>query len=210
MKFTIKNSLLGYIRTILILSLILQITTIFAATIHLINGDYTFENKSDQLEPCPQMMTFSGYNAMMVLNNEKLSDCAYSSTISKKIFTYFMVQRIIMSCFAFFVILQLSLIFRTFPLKIFHTVKNSIRVKYIALIIFIWTITDFIVRFYPSKAIPEYLFYGSYGINTLSHGLLTSLRNINLSLLLVAVLIYLLSIAFEHGTEIQQEADLTI
>jgi len=210
MRSTIKNYLLEVIRGILILTMILQIISIFAYTFQLIKAGDNFENRANQSEQSHQMMTLSGNNTMMVLKSEILTDNAYRSTITKKISNYFSVQRIINSCFGFLVVLQLSLIFKTFPSKIFQTAKNSIRVKYIAFIIFMWAITDYIIRFYPSKAIPEYLFYSSYGVNTLSPGLLTSHRNINLSLVLVAVLIYLLSIAFEHGSALQREANQTI
>lgn len=210
MRFTIKNYLLEILRGILILTLVLQIISIFAHTFQLIRVDDNFEKRTYHSEQSHQMMTLSGNNSMMVLKSEKLTDSAYRSTISKKIFNYFSVQRIINSCFVFLVALQLSLIFKTFPSKIFQTTKNSIRVKYIALIILVWSITDFMIRFYPSKVIPDNLFYSSYGVNTFSPGSLTSYSNINLRFLLVALLIYILSIAFEHGSELQREANQTI
>lgn len=210
MRITIKNYLLEVIRGILILTMVLQILSVLAYTIQLIRVDDAFENRVFQLEQSDQMMSISGNNTMMVLKGEELTDSTNRIAISKKIFSYFSIQRIINSCFGFLVVLQLSLIFKTFPSRIFQTAKNSIRVKYIALIIFTWSITDYIVRFYPSKAIPEYLFYSSYGVNTFSPGLLTSHRNINLSLLFVAMLIYFLSIAFKRGSELQGEANQTI
>ena len=210
MRFSIKNYMLEILKAILILTMVLQIMSILVSTFLLIKDDNTYETKSNQSEPCDQMMTLSGNNTMMVLKNEKLSDCSYRLTIEKKIYKYFMVQRIINSCFVFLVVLQLSLIFKTFPFKVFQTIKNSVRVKYIAFTIFIWSIMDYIVRFYPSKVIPESLFYSSYGINFLTPELLSSQRNINFTLFLVAVLIYLFSIAFKHGSELQQEANQTI
>jgi len=210
MRVTLKNYLLEVLRAILVLTMLAQIGSIIAYTIQLIKVDDAVETSAEPAEQSSPMMTLSGNNTLMVLQGEELRDRAYRSTITRKISNYFSVQRMINSCFGFLVVLQLSLLFKTFPSRIFQTAKNSIRVKYLALIIFIWSITDYIIRFYPGKAIPGYLLYSSYGVNTGSPGLLASPRDINLSLLLVAGLIYLLSIVFERGTELQGEANQTI
>jgi len=94
MRFTLKNYLLEVIRGILILTMILQIISIFAYTIQLIKVDDTVENRANQSEQSHQIMTLSGNNTMMVLKGEELTDSVYRSPITRKISNYFSVQRI--------------------------------------------------------------------------------------------------------------------
>lgn len=210
MKNSIGHRILKPVKIIINAALILQFVFLVFALVSFFTLGSKYEKLSGESGPCSRYMALSGNNTMLVLNNEKLSDCNYSATIMVTFLKYTKASLFVKFLFSFLVLLQLSLIFRSFPSKIFQTMKNSKRIKFISLFIFLWVIIDFVIRFYPRASIPNYLIYSSVGLNTMKNGIVYSLLGLNFNFLFIAVIIYFLSLVFERGFELQDELSLTV
>lgn len=108
------------------------------------------------------------------------------------------------------ILLQLKFIFMSFSQADFFHASNSVRIKKIAIIIFIWVLADYIVRFIPGILIPNYFVSSTIGVNTLSPEGIPRIFGFNFKMLIISVIIYVLSIVFKYGNEIKEESSLII
>lgn len=108
------------------------------------------------------------------------------------------------------VTLQLKYIFKSFSQEDYFYTSNSIRIKKIATIIFIWVIADYAIRFIPEITILHNFISSSIGLNSFRHGVINGIFEINLKMLIVSIIIYLLSIVFSYGNNLKEETSLTI
>lgn len=199
-----------------VIRIFLNLATIFFAigliwtVISFFSVDNQFAEFLTRKSPCSQLMTLSADNSMIVLNNPKLEECSYSNQIIVKFLKFARMTILVKLLFALFITIQLGLILKSFPFNVFKSNDNSQRIKFIALSILVFVILDFAIRFYPRAVIPEYLIYGSFGVNSLKSGFVSSLKGLNFSLLFVSGVTYLISLLFKRGNQLQQESDLTI
>ena len=108
------------------------------------------------------------------------------------------------------VTLQLKQIINSFSMEDYFFPSNSIRIRNIALVIFIWVIVDFIIRFTPEIMMPHNIISSSIGLNSLRDGIIGAAFGINLKMIIVSAIIYLLSVVFSYGNTLKEETSLTI
>jgi hypothetical protein len=106
--------------------------------------------------------------------------------------------------------LQLKYIFKSFSQEDYFCPSNSKRIKNIAIVIFIWVIADYLVRFIPDITTLNHFISSSIGINTFRYGIIIGIEGINLKILIVSIIIYMLSIVFSYGNNLKEESSLTI
>jgi|ERR1035437_306224 hypothetical protein len=106
--------------------------------------------------------------------------------------------------------LQLRQIFNSFSREDYFFPSNSIRIRNIAIVIFIWVIADHIIRFIPDITIPHNIISSSIGLNSMRDGIIGAVLGINLKMLIVSFIIYVLSIVFSYGNTLKEETSLTI
>lgn len=108
------------------------------------------------------------------------------------------------------VTLQLRQIFKSFSNEDYFFPSNSIRIRNIAIVIFIWVIADHIIRFIPEFMWPHNIISSSIGLNSMRDGIIGAVFGINLKMLIVSFIIYVLSIVFSYGNTLKEETSLTI
>lgn len=108
------------------------------------------------------------------------------------------------------VTLQLKQIFNSFSREDYFFPSNSTRIKNIAIVIFIWVIADYLIRFIPEITMPHNIISSSIGLNSLRNGIIGAVFAINLKMLIVSVIIYMLSVVFSYGNTLKEETSLTI
>lgn len=108
------------------------------------------------------------------------------------------------------VTLQLKYIFKSFSQEDYFYASNSMRIKKIAIIIFIWVIADYAIRFIPESTILHNFISSSIGLNSFRNGVINGIFELNLKMLIVSIIIYMLSIVFNYGNNLKEEFSLTI
>jgi hypothetical protein len=106
--------------------------------------------------------------------------------------------------------LQLRFIFKSFSLEDYFCQSNSKKIRNIAIVIFIWVIVDYLVRFIPDFTSLHNFISSSIGINTFRYGIVMGIEGINFKILIVSIIIYMLSIVFSYGNNLKEESSLTI
>jgi hypothetical protein len=108
------------------------------------------------------------------------------------------------------VTLQLRQIFNSFSREDYFFPSNSIRIRNVSIIIFIWVIVDYFVRFIPEITLAHNIISSSIGLNSIRNGIINALAGFNLKMLIVSAIIYILSIVFRYGNTLKEETSLTI
>ena len=145
---------------------------------------------------------------MIALSNPDLGK--YIQTIDRKIEIFWDLSRLVNVILLTLITLQFRYIFRSFSPEDYFNQSNPERIKRIAIIIFIWALADSALRYIPGIIIPDYLIYSSIGLNSLHHGYSYGIFGINIKMLTVALIIYMLSIVFKYGNNLEEETSLTI
>lgn len=104
--------------------------------------------------------------------------------------------------------LQMKYIFDSFILEDYFYPSNSLRIRKIALTIFIWVIADYLIRFIPGLIVPQNFVSSSVGLN--SFGSSYGLFGFDLKMVIISVIIYTLSFVFKYGNVLKEESSLTI
>ena len=130
--------------------------------------------------------------------------------IEKNFFWFSNLCRFINLIALILITLQLRCIFKSFCQEDFFNPINTIRIRKIAIIVFIWVIADFAIRLMLGTIIPDYLINSSFGISSFHNGIVRGLFALNLKILILSIIIYLLSIVFNYGNNIKEESSLTI
>lgn len=152
--------------------------------------------------------TLFGHNVIIFLSNPDLPKYIYSI---RKNFMIFNEVSYCIDMFAFILItFQLKYLFKYFIQDDYFNPINSKWIKNIALIIFLWVIFDFIIRFVPNIFIPNYFICQSIGMNSFRNGFSFGTLEFNYKLLFVSIIIYVISFVFKHGSKLQEESSLTI
>ena len=145
---------------------------------------------------------------MIALSNPDLGK--YIQTIDRKIEIFWDLSRLVNVILLTLITLQFRYIFRSFSPEDYFNQSNPERIKRIAIIIFIWALADSALRYIPGIIIPDYLIYSSIGLNSLHHGYSYGIFGINIKMLTVALILYMLSIVFKYGNNLEEETSLTI
>ena len=162
------------------------------------NGTYLFNGAT---------MSSSVNNVMISLHNSK-SGMSLES-VQHKFHMFIFVCGVINYIAFLLVTLQLRQIFNSFSREDYFFPSNSIRIRNIAIVIFIWVIADHIARFIPWFTMP-YIISSSIGLNSFHDGIIGIVLGINLKMLIVSFIIYALSIVFSYGNILKEETSLTI
>jgi len=205
-----KTHALKTVRVLINFVLIILFAIIIVTIISLFTVNSKFDELSNRNEPCSQLISMSANNTTLVLQNDKLKDCEYSAKILTTFSKYTRISLLAKFIFIFIITLQLSLLIKTLPYDVFQNINNAKRVKFISISILLWTIIDFIIKFYPRSAIPEYLIFSSNGLNSLNVGFMKNFLSINFNLIFIAVIVYFLSFVFSKGYELQEQANSTV
>ena len=205
-----KTRALKTVKILINIVLVILITLIIAGTVSLITGNSKNSIFSFRINNNGDLVTMYTNNLTLVLRNDKLEDAEYYNTIKTSFFKYVRLSTLNRYFFFFLISMQLSLLFKSLPYNIFQNIKNTERIKRISLIVLLWVIADFAVRFYPRAVIPDDLIYSAYDLNRLDAGFMPNFISINFNMVFIAVIIYFLSIVFEKGNELQKQANLTV
>jgi hypothetical protein len=151
-------------------------------------------------------MSSSINNVMISLQN---SNSGVSLESVKHKFNMFIFFCGIINFIAFLLVtLQLRQIFNSFSREDYFITSNSIRIRNIAIVIFIWVVADYLIRFIPELTMPHNIISSSIGLNR--NGIIGSVFGINLKMIIVAVIIYVISVVFSYGNTLKEETSLTI
>jgi hypothetical protein len=162
------------------------------------NGTYLFNGAT---------ISSSVNNVMISLQNSK-SGMSLES-VQHKFHMFIFVCGVINYIAFLLVTLQLRQIFNSFSREDYFFPSNSIRIRNIAIVIFIWVIADHITRFIPGITM-SYIISSSIGLNSFHDGIIGVVLGINLKMLIVSFIIYALSIVFSYGNTLKEETSLTI
>jgi len=143
---------------------------------------------------------------MIALSNPNLSK--YIHSIRKNFFIFCDVYSLINLITLILITMQLKYIFKSFNRDDFFNPKHAQRIRAIAVIIFMWVIFDYLLRFTPVMFISHYCncIYSNIGINSFRDCFTYGIMGFNLKLLLVSIIIYVLSFVFKHGSKLQEES----
>ncbi len=153
-------------------------------------------------------MSSSINNVMISLQNSK-SGVSLES-IKHKFDMFIFLCGIINIIAILLVTLQLRQIFKSFSNEDYFFPSNSIRIRNIAIVIFIWVIADHIIRFIPEFIFPHNIISSSIGLNSMRDGNIGAIFGVNIKMLIVSFIIYALSIVFSYGNTLKEETSLTI
>jgi hypothetical protein len=156
---------------------------------------------------------FNGATMSSSINNVMISFQNSNSGLSlesvKHKFNMFILFCGIINFIAFLLVtLQLRQIFNSFSREDYFFSSNSVRIRNIAIVIFIWVIADYFTRFIPEITIPHNVISSSIGLNR--NGISGSILGINLKLIIISVIIYVISVVFSYGNTLKEETSLTI
>jgi len=147
-------------------------------------------------------------NIMIALSNPDLGK--YLNTILRKMDIFWDLCRLVNVILFTLITLQFRYIFRSCSTEDYFNQSNPERIKGIAIIFLILALADSALRYIPGIIIPDYLIYSSIGLNSLHHGYSYGIFGINIKMLTVALIIYMLSIVFKYGNNLEEETSLTI
>ncbi len=208
MKTIRKESVIKGLRYTLDLALILQFIGLIYVIINIIT--LSLKNPADDVihDTTIASMSSPPNNIMISFSNPELGK--YLPSIEKNFFIFTGGLGLINVIALILITLQLEFIFRSFSKEDYFNSLNVLRIRKIAIFIFIWVLVDYGIRFIPKMIIPNYTIHCTLGVNTFSAGILIGLEGLNIKLLLVSVIIYMLSIAFSYGHSLKEESSLTI
>ena len=208
MKTSSKESVSKGLRYTLDLALIFQFIGLIYVTINIIT--LSLKNPADDVinDTTTASMSSPPNNIMISFSNPELGK--YLPSIKKNFFLFTGVLGLINVIALILITLQLEFLFRSFSKKDYFNPLNVLRIRKIAIFIFIWVLVDYGIRFIPEMIIPSYTIHCALGVNTFSAGILIGLEGFNITMLLVSVIIYMLSIAFSYGQNLKEESSLTI
>jgi hypothetical protein len=164
-----------------------------------IDGNYQFNGAT---------MSFPLNNVMISLQNSNLGESLES--VQHKFHMFFFLCGFINFIAFLIVTIQLKQIFSSFSREDYFFRSNSIRIKNIAITIFIWVIVDFAIRFIPEITMLHNFISSSIGLNSFRQGIVSGLFGINFKMMIVSFIIYMLSFAFSYGNTLHEETSLTI
>jgi hypothetical protein len=147
-------------------------------------------------------------NVMIALQNPNLGD--HIEFISYRFHMFILLYGFLLVIALILITFQMRLIFKSFNHQGYFDQSNPRRIKKIAIIILIWVISDYVLRFIPQIIIPDYFISSSVGLNSFSHGGHFGLFGFDLKLLTVSIIIYMLSIVYKFGNNLKEETSLTI
>jgi len=203
-KFIIKG-----IRYAIDFILILQFVVIIGTVFLIVRLSVKDQSEIVPYKEIDHATISSPFNDMMIaLSNPDLGK--YIQTIDRKIEIFWDLSRLVNVILLTLITLQFRYIFRSFSPEDYFNQSNPERIKRIAIIIFIWALADSALRYIPGIIIPDYLIYSSIGLNSLHHGYSYGIFGINIKMLTVALIIYMLSIVFKYGNNLEEETSLTI
>lgn len=203
-----KESLFKGLRYTIDLALILQFIGLVYVIFQIVT--LSLKNPADDVinETTVASMSSPPNNIMISFSNPELGK--YIPSIKKNLFVFFNYLGLVNVIALILITLQLRYIFKSFSAEDYFNPLNSLRIKRIAMVIFIWVVVDYAIRFYPLTVIPHYTVHCTLGLNTFSAGILIGLEGFNIKMLLVSVIIYMLSIVFSYGHDLREESSLTI
>jgi hypothetical protein len=208
MKKIRKESLFKGLRYTIDLALILEFIGLAYVIIQIITLSMQSPTNDVISETTVASMSSPPNNVMISFSNPELGK--YIPTIKKNLFVFFNYCGLVNVIALILITLQLKYIFKSFGAEDYFNPLNSFRIKKIALVIFIWVLVDYAIRFYPLTVIPHYTVHSSIGLNTFRAGVLIGLEGFNVKMLLVSLIIYVLSIVFSYGHSLKEETSLTI
>jgi hypothetical protein len=191
------------------LVLILQFVAIIIGIITTI--ELTRKNPSDIVsnnKTTSATMSSPINNVMIAFSNPDLGNNIES--IKKQFYISIFLIGLISIIALILITLQFKYIFKSFSQEDYFYPSNSIRIKKIAIIIFVWVIADCAIRYIPEIIIPPHVISSSIGLNSFSHGGSYGMFGFNLKMLIVSIIIYMLSIVFKYGNNLKEESSLTI
>lgn len=208
MKTITKESVIKGLRYTLDLALIIQFMGLIYVIINIIT--LSLKNPADDVinDTTIASMSSPPNNIMISFSNPELGN--YLPSIERTLFLFIGVLGLINIIALILITLQLKFIFRSFSKEDYFNPLNVLRIRKIAIFIFIWVLVDYGIRFIPDMIIPQYTIHCMLGVNTFRAGILVGLEGFNIKMLLVSVIIYMLSIAFSYGYNLKEESSLTI
>jgi hypothetical protein len=147
-------------------------------------------------------------NVMIALQNPNLGE--HIEFISYRFNMFILLYGFLLVIALILITFQLRFIFKSFSQDGYFDQSNPGRIKRIAIIIFIWVIADYGLRFIPQIIIPDYFISSSVGLNSFRHGGHFGLFGFDLKMLIVSLIIYMLSIVYKFGNNLKEEVSLTI
>lgn len=208
MKEIRKESLFKGLRYTIDLALILEFIGLAYVIIQIITLSMQSPANDVINETTVASMSSPPNNVMISFSNPELGK--YIPLIKKNLYVFFNYCGLVNVIALILITLQLKYIFKSFGAEDYFNPLNSFRIKKIALVIFIWVLVDYAIRFYPLTVIPHYTVHSSIGLNTFKSGVLIGLEGFNMKMLLVSLIIYVLSIVFSYGHNLKEESSLTI
>lgn len=206
MKPISKESLIKGLKILIDLSLII----LFIGVVIFISGLIFILPLDISGNDGPTVATMSSplYNVLITFSNTNLA--ANIQSIQNKFFLFCNLCGLVNVIALILITLQLKFIFKSFSLEDYFNTSNSLRIKKIAIIILIWAIADYAVRFLPELTISGYFIQSSMGVNSFKHGIIQGLLGFNLKMLMTSIIVYFLSVVFKYGNELKEENSLTI
>jgi hypothetical protein len=147
-------------------------------------------------------------NVMIALQNPNLGE--HIEFIGYRFHMFILLYGFMLVIALMLITFQLRFIFKSFSHEGYFDQSNPRRINRIAIIIFIWVIADYALRFIPQIIIPDYFISSSVGLNSFSHGGHFGLFGFDLKMLTVSIIIYMLAIVYKLGNNLKEESSLTI
>lgn len=200
-----SGSIVNFIRFAINSALILEFTGLIyylvSIAVHLAKGQPAV---SAQIETNVGTLSSGIANVMITLQNPNLGE--HVGFIKERFSLFVFIYGLFMIVALVLVTFQLRSIFKAYDIKDSVDQANPGKLKNISIIILIWVLVDFVLRFIPQYIIPNYFITSSIGLNSFHH----DLYRIDFKLLTISVLLYLLSVAYEYGNRLKEENSLTI
>ncbi|MBN2364906.1 MAG: DUF2975 domain-containing protein [Calditrichaeota bacterium] len=142
----------------------------------------------------------------MLKNNQTLH-----KKISKNVLIHDTIERIIQMTLFILIVYQLTKLIIAIRSRTFFTAENLAIIRNLSLLVFAWIIGNFLVYQLIPVFIPLELMYERINFTAFNESWLENfLSAIDFKMLLVAIILYIISLSFKEGYRLKEETELTI
>lgn len=131
--------------------------------------------------------------------------------MKKNVFLYDLITRAIFIPLMILILIHIKKLIIAIRGKTFFELKNILIIRNLSLITGAWVLSNFILYQILPLFIPQNLIFESINYITLKDSILSNLIiAIDFKMLLVAIMLYVISILFREGYQLKEQSDLTI
>ncbi len=148
---------------------------------------------------------------VMLDKNMIQNDPELFQKISKNIFTYDLIKRFIFIPLLLLILIQLKKFLIAIKSQTFFELRNILTIRNLSILVGAWVVGNFVLYQVLPLFIPENLIIESINFVTFKESPLSNiLISIDFKMLMVALMLYIISILFKEGYLLKEQTDLTI